>query len=324
MDVLIGIDVGGTNIVCGLLDLEGNLLDTIKEPTEASKGTDLIIEKIQKMIEQILSRRNISLDKVLCIGVGTPGLVDPIKGISIFAANLNWQNIPLAEKLNNLMHIPVFIDNDVRMYVLGEALMGAGQGYEQVLGITVGTGLAAASVQQGRLFYGGGYLAGELGHIRIEGIHQKCNCGMTGCLEILVSAPGMVRQVHARIAEGNDSILSRWHTDLSFITSAEISKAFDAGDLVATQVFNHTGKLLARGLACAIPLFSPDVVVIGGGVALAGERLLAPLRNELEKLLLPMYVERIKILTATHNDHAGVIGSALYAMQRLEQLKKSI
>ncbi|MDB5052686.1 MAG: hypothetical protein JWM44_736 [Bacilli bacterium] len=320
MDILIGIDVGGTNIVCGVLDLEGNLLDTIKVKTEAEKGSEYVIRKIQSTVEELLFRGNLSLNKVQCIGIGTPGFVDPIEGVSIYSANLNWRNIPLAKILSKAMNIPVFVDNDVRMYVLGEAIAGAGKGFEHVLGVTIGTGLAAASVNQGRLFYGGGFMAGELGHIPIEEIHQKCNCGMVGCLEILVSAPGMVRQVQSKIAEGNKTILSKKHPDLSKITSADISAAFDLNDLVSQQVFKKTGELLAKGLASAILLLSPDVIVIGGGVAFAGERLLAPLRNEIGKIVHSEYLKRIKITAAAHIEYAGVMGSALNARQRLEQL----
>jgi glucokinase len=317
MNRLVGVDVGGTNIVCGILSIEGSLQDTMKVPTEASKGSDYVIQKIQHTIEELLSRNHLSFNDVLCIGVGTPGFVDPEEGVSIYSVNLNWNHIPLARMLSEATGLPVFVDNDVRMYVLGEAKAGAGRGYQHVLGLTIGTGLASAMVNQGQLYYGGGFLAGELGHIPIEGIHQQCSCGLNGCLEILVSARGLVRQVHSIISEGNPSILTEQHPDLSKLTSADISAAYDLNDLVSKQVFNKTGELLAKGLAAAIPLLSPDVIVIGGGVAFAGERLLTPLRNELQKRIHPEYLKRIAITLATHNDYAGVIGSGLNAYQRM-------
>jgi glucokinase len=319
MDTLIGVDVGGTNIVCGILTPEGNLLDTNKVETEAEKGSDYVIRKIKLTIEDLLSRNQLSIAKARCIGIGTPGFVNPIEGVSNYSVNLNWSHIPLAKILSESMHLPVFIDNDVRMYVLGEAIVGAGRGYDHVLGITIGTGLAAASVNQGRLFYGGGFMAGELGHIPVEGIHQKCVCGLNDCLEIFVSAPGLVRQVQSRIAAGDKSMLTERHSDLSTITAADISMTYDLNDLISRQVFKKTGELLAKGLASAIPLLSPDVVVIGGGLAFAGERLLAPLRNELQRLIHPEYLKRINITTAAHIDFAGVIGSGLNAMQRMNQ-----
>lgn len=320
MTRLIGIDVGGTNIVCGLLDVEGNQIDWIKEPTEASNGSTYVIDKIGRMIEEVLLRHQVPKEKVLAVGIGTPGFVDPIKGESVYSANLNWRNVPLAERLSQLLNLPVFVDNDVRMYVYGEAMKGAGQGFAHVLGLTIGTGLAAAVVNDGQLYYGGGFMAGELGHIPMEGIHQRCSCGMDGCLEVFVSAPGMALQVRTQIAEGHTSLLEGWYADLMDITSLDISKAYDQGDAVARQVFHQTAKYLARGLSCAVPLLSPDVIVIGGGVALAGDRLLAPLREELQKLLHPDYMRRIEIKPALWNNEAGVIGIALYAKKRVQKL----
>ena len=320
MKYLVGVDVGGTNIVCGVLDLEGHILDTLKEPTEASTGYIHVIQKIQRMIETILLRQNISLEQVLAVGLGIPGFVDPHKGIAVTAVNLNWTRVPIAEMLSQQLNVLVFVDNDVRNYVLGEALKGAGQGYDHVLGITVGTGLASAMVNHGRLYYGGGFMAGEMGHTPVDGIYQKCVCGLIGCLEIFVSAPGMVRQAQRLLSEGKESIFQEYNYNLTKENAHEISKAYDLGDSVAIQVFKQTGKLLARGLANAIPLLSPDVIVIGGGVALAAERLLAPLREELQNLVYPDYLQRIEIKTAAWNNEAGVIGSALYAKQRVQQV----
>lgn len=321
MNYLVGVDVGGTNIVCGVLDLEGHILDTLKEPTEASTGSIQVIQNIHRMIETVLLRQNISLEQVLAVGLGIPGFVDPLKGIAVLAVNLNWTQVPIAELLAQQLNLPVFVDNDVRMYVLGEALKGAGQDYDHVLGVTVGTGLASAMVNHGRLYYGGSFMAGEMGHTPIEGVDQKCACGLIGCLEIFVSAPGMVRQAQRLISERNESILQACNYNSAKISANEISKAYDLGDSVAIQIFKQTGKLLARGLANAIPILSPDVIVIGGGVAFAGERLLAPLRRELANLVYPDYLQRIEIKTAAWINEAGVIGSALYAKQRVQHLQ---
>jgi glucokinase len=317
---LIGIDVGGTNIVAGLLDGDGNLLRKIKQPTEARLGSEQVIRKMVQMVQSLLSAEQIDTGQILAAGVGNPGMVDPIRGVSVFAGNLGWKDVKVAERLRQQLDIPVFIDNDVRMYVFGEAIKGAGKGYRHVLGITLGTGIGAAIVNQGQIYYGSGFMAGELGHIPMEGEQSPCPCGMRGCLETVASATGISRQVHEAVANGRTSILQTWYADknLSDVTAADVTRAYDAGDEAAIDIICHTGRLLGKGLSYAVSLLSPDVIVIGGGVAAAGERLFAPMREELKRSVFQGYWERISIRTAELLDDAGVIGSAVYAKKRLE------
>ncbi|TCW41757.1 glucokinase [Laceyella sacchari] len=321
MKYLVGIDVGGTNIVCGLLDGEGRLLEKIKRPTEAHLGSDHVLEVIAQTVRTLISSRNTDTSQVLAVGVGSPGLVDPEQGITLFAGNLGWHRVEVAKQLSEKLNLPVFADNDVRMYVFGEAITGAGKGYDHVLGITLGTGVGAAVIVRGQVYYGGGFMAGELGHMRMEGEQAACACGMQGCLETVASATGIVRQVRGAVAQGEQSVLGTWFptANLSGLTAADVSKAYDAGDRVAQEVLDHTGRVLGRALAYAVTLFSPDVVVIGGGVAEAGERLLAPMREELQRSVYQGYWSRLAIRTAYWPDDAGVIGSALYAKQKVEE-----
>lgn len=315
----IGIDVGGTNIVCGLVDEQLKLIGKVKRPTAASEGAEQVLDRIVSMIREVTAAQGLSLTDVGAVGVGTPGLVDPKRGIALFSANLKWDNVPVAAMLSErLGGTPVYIDNDVRMYTYGEAAAGAGRGYDHVLGVTLGTGIAAAMVGGGQLYYGGGYLAGELGHVPLEGESAQCGCGLRGCLETIASATGIARIARERVAAGESSVLGQWFPGerLAELTAADISRAWDAGDPLAKDVLDYVGRSLAKGLAWAITLWSPDVVVIGGGAANAGERLLAPTREALVPLLLPMYRERIMLKLAEMNDDAGVLGSAAFARAR--------
>jgi glucokinase len=318
---LVGIDVGGTNIVCGLLDSEGNLLCKIRRPTEAHLGSEHVIDEIARMVLSLFLSEQIDPGQVLAVGIGTPGLVDPVRGISRFAVNLGWKDVEVAEQLHKRLNVPVFIDNDVRMYVFGEAIKGAGKGYDHVLGITLGTGIGAAMVNRGKMYYGSGFMAGEIGHIRMDGEQAACACGMRGCLETVASATGIVRQVREATANGKSSILRTWFSsgNLSGLTAADVSKACDAGDGVAVEVMRHTGRMLGKALSYAVSLFSPDVIVIGGGVAQAGERLLEPMREELKRSVYQGYWALLSIRTAKLLEDAGVIGSAIYAMQRMRE-----
>lgn len=319
MSFLIGVDLGGTNIVAGLLDNEGRLLQKIKQPTEAAQGSDHVIQKIGQTVETLLEQGGASRDQVIAMGMGIPGFLDPEQGISKSAVNLGWRNKNVAKPLTKKLQVPVFIDNDVRMFTLGEALKGAGKAYDHVLGITLGTGVAAAVINKGHPYHGGDFMAGELGHIRIDEGDLPCNCGLRGCLETVASANGIARLARGAIAQGEKSVLQEWFGEdrLSELTASDVSKAYDEGDDVAKRVFARAGNRLGKALSYAVTLFSPDVIVIGGGGAQAGERLFQPMREEMKRSLIPAYWERLSIKTAELLDDAGIIGSALNAKQRV-------
>lgn len=317
----IGIDIGGTNMVCGLVNEEGTVLHKLKRPTEAAQGSGSVFDRVAAMIERLLAESKVPRQAVQAVGIGTPGLVDPERGVTEFAGNLGWTNVPVAYEVARRSGFPVFIDNDVRMYVYGEAMRGAARGYRHVLGVTLGTGLAAAMVNDGSLYYGGGNMAGELGHIKLEGIPYDCGCGGSGCLETVVSGKGIARQAKAKLLAGEPSVLRDWFPDAPYdsLMAADVSRAYDAGDPVAIAVMQSTGKLLGQALSYAVSILSPDVIVIGGGGANAGERILTPMREELKRLVFSKYWERLAIVAAEHNDDAGILGSAWNARRRLQR-----
>lgn len=320
MKLAIGVDIGGTNIVCGAVDSNGRVERKIKRPTGAREGEEAILARIANMIGEIRDAMGWE-HEIEAVGVGVPGLVDVREGISRASANLKWQNVPVAAPLERKLGLPVFIDNDVRMYVYGEAMAGAGRGYGEVYGITVGTGIAAALVQDGKLFYGFKGMAGEIGHIRMEGVDEPCACGLRGCLEAVASASGMARQAIRAVRAGRRSVLADWFPGdtVERLTSADLSRAMDAGDELATEVVTRAGTLCGDALATAVMLFSPQMIVVGGGGALAGERLLEPLRKRLNERILSDFAQDLRVEPAQNNDDAGIIGSALYARNRLAE-----
>lgn len=319
MSFWIGIDVGGTNIVCGIVNEKGEVLGSLKKPTEAYLGSVSVLDKMAQMTLEVAAAAGLS-HQIAGIGIGIPGLVDPWNGTAVYSANLNWRDVPLSAELSKRTSLPVYIDNDVRMYVYGEAVYGAGQGVDYVLGLTVGTGIASAMVNRGHLHYGHLNLAGEIGHGPMEGETAPCGCGFDGCLEASASASGMVREAKRYIREGKETILSEWFPEdkLDQLSAADLSKAMDAGDPLASEIMNHAGELLGKALVPAVHILSPEVIIIGGGGAMAGERLLTPLIQTMMSRLLPDYREHVSIRTATLGDDAGVIGSAMQAKQRHE------
>ncbi|WP_409345584.1 ROK family protein [Paenibacillus sp. MBLB4367] len=314
MGYRIGIDLGGTNIVYGLIGGASKIVDVLKEPTEAHRGSDDVLRKIAEGVRLLIVRNGLKLADIEAVGAGVPGLVDPDRGVCIGSSNLHWRDVEVARQLENLLGMQVYIDNDVRMYVMGEALYGAGRGHRYVLGVTLGTGIAAGLLCDGRPYYGAGKMAGELGHIPMDGELETCGCGMTGCLETVASATGLARQARQLMQAGRASVLAELAGgNIREVTAAHISRAYDMGDAVATEIMHHTGRMLGKGLSYAVTLYNPDVIVVGGGAANAGERLLAKTREELHKRVLRMYAFGLDIKTAELGDYAGVVGSAANA-----------
>lgn len=315
----IGIDLGGTNVVVGLLNDEMKIIGKVKRSTRADKGGEFVLSQIGEMVDEVLSLNSVSKNDLQGIGMGSPGFIDPNRGVSLLAVNLGWKDYPVAAKLQELTGKPVFIDNDVRMYVFGEATNGAAREYECVFGITLGTGIAGALVDKGQLYYGGGFMAGEVGHIRMPGENSRCGCGMDGCLETIASANGIARQAREAITAGRTSMMQeKLKPDpQATITAADVSQAYDAGDELAIEIMQHSGKQLGIALASVISLFSPDCIVIGGGAAQAGERLFDPMREAIKSNVIPMYWDRLTIVQGELIDDGGVIGSASFAKSRL-------
>ncbi len=312
MSYCVGVDIGGTNTAIGLLDEAGRVAAKESIPTLAKEGAEALFDRIAETVRRLLDRCG-APNGAVSLGMGVPGFIDQENGVALNSTNLQWRDVPVAARMRERLGVPVAIDNDVRQYVYGEAMLGAGRGFRHVLGVTVGTGLAAALVSDGKLFYGGGNMAGELGHIPLESIPYACGCGLTGCLETVASATGIARQARDLVAEGRASLLREWFPGegLPGLTARDVSRAYDEGDAVAIEVLRRTGEQLGRGLAYAVTLYSPDVVIVGGGGAAAGERLLGPVRETMQRLLISDYWERIQVVPAALGDEAGIIGSAL-------------
>ncbi|MBW5445583.1 ROK family protein [Cohnella sp. CFH 77786] len=314
-----GVDVGGTNIECGIVRPEGTPIWRSRVRTEPRKGNEHVMALIAGQVREGLRETGIPAEDVLAVGVGMPGLVEPLRGVSIRSTNLFFRDYPVAAKLMELTGLPVYIENDVKLYVYGESCYGAGRGYRHVLGLTLGTGLAAALVNDGRLYNGSG-CPGEIGHIPIDEIPYPCGCGLTGCLETAVSATGLVRQAVSALADGSgdhaDSLLAKLYPDLGQLTAKDISDAYDQGDALAVAIMERSGRLLGRTLSYIVPMVSPDVILVGGGAAQAGDRLLGPAKETLYASIMPVYRENLAFVTGELGSDAGVLGSAKWAFDR--------
>jgi glucokinase len=311
---VIGVDLGGTNIVVGVLPIdggEGDVLALQNEPTEAHRGAKYVVDKIVLLIEearaQIVSQYGGSRSDFAGVGIGSPGPLNRETGTVINTPNLGWRNFPLRDLIANAVNLPAVLDNDANCATYGEWWLGAGRNIDTLIGLTLGTGIGGGIVLHGEIFHGVSDSAGEIGHMTIEANGRKCPCGNYGCLEAYASGPAISR----RAMEGADSLL----TDLvqgtfEEITAATVYEAVINGDPYANEVMRETAKFLGAGVANVINIFNPDMVVISGGVTKAGDHLFVPLRAEVRRRAFKSALDACEITPAQLPGTAGVIGAA--------------
>jgi glucokinase len=310
---IIGIDLGGTNIKSVLLDARTNRVITrLQTATQAGSGVKAVITNIVSAIgqQQAVAKKQQRL--VQAIGIGSAGLVN--NGIVRNSPNLpGWQGaVPLLRLLKTAIKgskIPLALDNDVNAFVIAEQRLGAARGHGNVIGLTLGTGVGGGIIIDGRLYRGTSGGAGELGHASIIADGPRCLCGNQGCLEALVGA----RAIAARY---NDlGFRAHGRIDRS-ITVEAIAALARKKDTTARQTLAETGRLLGVALANLVNIFNPDVIVIGGGVAQAGDLIIAPAGREMRRRAMPASARHISIRPAKLGPWAGAIGAALLAADR--------
>jgi glucokinase len=303
-DCTVGVDVGGTTIKAGLVDASGRTLQTRRAatpPPDPATGTDSvteIVEAIAALVQQLSEQGG---RRVAGVGVAVPGVVDEELGLAVWSENLRWRDVPLRDLVAQRIAMPVVLGHDVRVGGLAEVRFGAARGARNAVFMPVGTGIAAALVLDGRIYSGGGF-AGEIGHVT-TGRTDPCACGGRGCLETLASAAAIAR----RYADRSGCAVSG---------AAEVLERLQRGDRDAEWVWEDALDLLAWGVTVLAGVVAPEVVVLGGGLAEAGERFLAPVRSRVEARLT--FAPPPRIVAAELGDLAGCLGAALHAKDRLE------
>lgn len=315
----IGIDLGGTNIKAAIFDEKYKTVVEKNVQTEAIHGPAHVLNRIKETIIEMLKISNLSQSDIKCMGMGIPGLLNPDEGLSIFSPNFpGWENIHVVNEMERYFGIPTFIDNDVRVNLYGEWRFGSGIGFDNVVLITLGTGLGSGIISGGNVLYGKTSSAGEIGHMNMYRQGRPCKCGSSGCLGRYVSAVGMVNTFIERLNDGHQSIIQEWiQEDQSQITAKMISDAYDLGDKTAMDVMHETGRILGFGLSNVINLYNPEVIIVGGGMSAAGDRLLNVVRETTAKHALKLSNEACKIQEAQLGGKAGMIGAAAYANERI-------
>lgn len=321
--LVVGIDIGGTNLVVGAVAEDGSALHGLRsEPTRSESGEDDVLARLVALTRAAMdaARAEAPGAEFTGLGIGAPGPIDRASGVVILTPNLGWNNLPLRQRLADALGLPAALDNDANCAVLGEVWRGAARGVKDAIGITIGTGIGGGIVVDGKLYHGASDCAGEIGHTTIDTEGRRCKCGNYGCLEAYASGPAIAARLVEAIDVGAESCVPEMvGGDLSKVTAQTVYDAAQAGDDLAGEVVRDTAYYLGAGVANLVNIFNPEAIVICGGVTRAGERLFGPLQREVKKRAFKPAVSVCRILPGELDGTAGVWGAAkAFLQQRAE------
>jgi len=315
--LIIGVDLGGTQIRAALAGGEGNILCRTSCLTLAEEGLEAVMGRIKGAIHEVVESTD--RGRVRGIGVAAPGPLDPWRGVILEAPNLpGWESVPLKDLLEKEFDLPVSVGNDANLAALAEQRFGAGQGIADLIYITVSTGIGGGIIVDNRLLLGARGLAGEVGHQTIEADGPRCKCGNVGCLEVLAAGPAIARSARELIKTGVvTTITDLVDGDLDKITARVVNQAAQEGDPVAIELFRQAGFYIGIGIVNLLHLFNPSLIIIGGSVAKAGELLFEPIRATVrERAMASHYWDNTPIVPAALGDDVGLLGAvALVLLQ---------
>lgn len=313
---VLGVDIGGTNVVVGLVPEDGGPPAGLRvRATGSMAGADDAVAHIRRLADEVVQEALVPLgqgpDAVVGVGIGCPGPLDLEAGVVIDAFNLGWSDFPLRDRLSEALGLPAVLDNDANCATYGEWWQGAGKPYGTMVGLTLGTGIGGGLVVDGRLVRGASGTAGEVGHMTIDFTGRRCKCGNYGCLEAYASGPNIAARAREGVEAGGESLLLEL-TDgkPENITAVTVYEALLQGDAYAAEVMLETAKILGAGVANLVNVLNPEAVVIVGGVTRAGEHLFGPLRAEVRRRAFKVADQACRILPGALPDTAGVIGAA--------------
>lgn len=307
---VIGVDLGGTKISTAISTLDGEILKQTVVATKAEEGEQPVLERIIGTISEVLVGADISKDEVEAIGIGSPGPLDAKKGVIITTPNLPFKNYNVVQPIKDKFGIPVYLDNDANVAAIGEYMFGAGKGTKNIVYFTVSTGVGGGAVLNGQAYRGNTSNALEIGHMTVDAHGPRCNCGNIGCLEAISSGTAIGKK-------GREAAQTKVETSLKNydnITSYEVFVEAKKGDAVAKEIVDNAMNYLGIGVANAISIFDPEMVIIGGGVSKVGDILFDTVRNVVNKRCFKSMADACKIVPAGLGTDAGVVGAVALAI----------
>ena len=310
--VYIGIDLGGTNIAVGVVTEEGKILGTCSTKTLSERPYQEIVRDMVTCSMNALKNSGKTIEDVKAIGVGIPGVADQKTGYVIFCTNLGWRNIPLKDEIQKYIDRPVFIDNDATVAGFAESVAGVSKNCQSSVFITLGTGVGAGIVINGKTWSGAHGVGSELGHMTLVADGVPCTCGNDGCVERYTSATAIIRMAKQHCqAYPESEIMRRCGGDPEKINAKTVIDCAKMGDKVAMQVFDRYARYLAMTINNITAFLDPEMIVLGGGVSHAGQFLLDAVEERLPRFLMYKTLPSPKITLAELGNEAGIIGAAL-------------
>jgi glucokinase len=313
----IGVDLGGTHLRAAVVDTDdGKVSNIIQIPTMAREGHDAVMHRMSDLILDVIASSGESKKTIGGVGIGVPGVLDMDRGLVVFLPNLpgTWPNVPLRDTIQNRLGLPTHILNDARSMTFGEWKYGAGRGVDTMACFTLGTGVGGGLVVNGQLHLGLGGTAGELGHASIDMNGPTCGCGNKGCIEVYASGPAIAAAGIKAVVQGHTTRIGEMaEYDLNKITPQLVFEAAIAGDAIAQGIYNNAGFALGVAISNILVTITPRKVVIGGGVAQAGELLFNPIRRTVNERVFVMPKDQVQIVPAELGTYAGMIGAAAWA-----------
>jgi glucokinase len=308
----IGIDLGGTNIKIALVSRAGAIRNYLKIPTNTQQGKEATITRIKQGIYQIISQSNLETRSISGIGIGAPGPLDFQKGIIHFAPNLpGWEEVPLAEIIKEEFKIAVKVENDANVAAWGEKSFGIAQGVDELVCLTLGTGIGGGLIFGGKIYHGKNNVAGEAGHIVVNKDGPLCNCGNFGCLEAYSSASGIKNRVSRRIKELKISDPSIFYqNNFDQISLVKIFEQAREGNPIVKDIVEEAIEYLGIGITTLVNLLNPEMVVLVGGITNEGDKLLNPVKDIVFHRAMRYHVADLKIVFGKLGEYAGVAGAA--------------
>ena len=309
--VRIGIDLGGTNIVAGVVNEQNEIIAKAECKTNLPRPADAIIEDMARVTEQAVEKAGLTMDDVQYVGAGCPGTCNLETGIIEYSSNFGFKEVPLQKILSERLGKPVYIENDANAAALGETIAGAAKGAKSALCITLGTGVGGGIIIDGKIYGGFNFAGAELGHIVIVEGGEPCPCGRKGCWEAYASATGLIRQTKTAIEAFPDSPMARIAKEYGKVSGRTAFDAMREGDPIGKAVVDRYIGYLACGLVNIINIFQPEVLCIGGGICHEGDTLIKPLEAYIERERYSKYSKnQTRLCVATLGNDAGIIGAA--------------
>lgn len=313
MKYYVGIDLGGTNIVAGIVDENCNIVVKAKTKTNRPRPAEDIVADMIKVVKEAVAEAKLTMDDIEWVGLGCPGTVNRDTGVIVYANNMDFYDLPMEKMLKDGLNKKIYMDNDANAAAYGEFVAGAAKGTKNAIAITLGTGVGSGIIIDGKIYSGFNFAGAEIGHSIIVKDGRACNCGRNGCLESYCSATALIEATKEKMAKEKDSKM--WELTGGDIEKANGITAFDAmraGDKAGKEVVDEYLSFLGAGIVNITNIFQPEVICIGGGVSKEGEYLLKPIRDYMSRENYARFgKDQTQVVAAKLGNDAGVIGAAM-------------